>query len=102
MMFSLSFFSIQEFMKFTAQIVVERTQPGMRATVKEQGKIKTFICTTSNNLNIFGMELVTFELLLYNTIDVSTPQIVFFMINSLLINLMLVITHQGITKMKRY
>lgn len=28
--------SIQEFMKFTAQIVVERTQPGMRATVKEQ------------------------------------------------------------------
>ncbi|XP_038071027.1 synaptobrevin homolog YKT6-like [Patiria miniata] len=28
--------SVQEFMKFTSRIVVERTQPGLRSTVKEQ------------------------------------------------------------------
>lgn len=31
--------SAQEFMKFTSQIVVERTQPGLRQSVKEKGTV---------------------------------------------------------------
>lgn len=32
--------SIQEFMQFTSQILVERTRPNERATVKEQGRLQ--------------------------------------------------------------
>ena len=35
--------SVKEFMDFTAKLLVERTQIGLRASVKEQGKIsRTF------------------------------------------------------------
>lgn len=32
-------FSVKEFMQFTSQILVERTRPNERASVKEQGNI---------------------------------------------------------------
>ena len=31
--------SVKEFMDFTGKIIVERTQPGLRASVKEQGML---------------------------------------------------------------
>ena len=34
------FSSVREFMDFTGKIIVERTSPGQRASVAEQGKKK--------------------------------------------------------------
>lgn len=43
------FLSVQEFMTFTSQLIVERSAKGSRASVKEQGKrtAPSLVCTPS-------------------------------------------------------
>lgn len=40
--FMFGLFSVQEFMTFTSALIVERTSPGSRASVKEQGNMPGF------------------------------------------------------------
>lgn len=51
---NINFPSVQEFMTFTSQLIVERSEPGSRASVKEQGKCAQSKYTELSNSGKFA------------------------------------------------
>lgn len=66
-----SFFSAQEFMRFTSQIIVERTSVCSRASVKEQGRLTHLIVSSAKNTNLFHLCVYNSCIILLSSLHVA-------------------------------
>lgn len=75
------FLSVQEFMTFTSQLIVERSAKGSRASVKEQGKRLAEVCaarashlgSTAPHEHVHPTRLLAHSLLLFLSIRLPCP-----------------------------